>query len=124
MRLTKKADPDKCGHSGYGIGFDARSHFSLTDGSCGKNVIIFWVDNSSSVYDNNKKVIKILVLGEGLTQGLNDTTITAKAKYSINFTESRKWFVLSLHCNRRNSFLFVNTGKYINSNKTIYTVFR
>ena len=53
----------------------------------------------------------IFVLGEGLTQGLNDTIITVKAKYSINLTESRRKFVLSLHCNQRNSFLFVNATK-------------
>ena len=28
---------------------------------------------------------KKLVLGEGLTQGLDDTTITAEARYSTNF---------------------------------------
>ena len=45
------------------------------------------------------KLIKkedILVLGENLTQGLYDTAITAEAKYSINFAESRKKIVLSL----------------------------
>ena len=54
----------------------------------------------------------IFVLGEGLTQGLNDTIITVKAKYSINLTESRRKFVLSLHCNQRNSFLLVQTKPY------------
>ena len=53
----------------------------------------------------------ILVFGEGLTQGLNDTAITRKAKYSIKFTRSRKKIYLSLHCNGRNSFLFVNATK-------------
>ena len=36
------------------------------------------------------------------------TTLTAEAKYPINFTESRQRFVLSLHYNGSNSFLFVN----------------
>ena len=36
---------------------------------------------------------------------------TAKAKYTINFTESGKRFVLSLHYNGSNSFLFVNAIK-------------
>ena len=35
----------------------------------------------------------ILVLGEGPTQRLNDTTLTPEAKYSINFTQSGKRFV-------------------------------
>ena len=43
----------------------------------------------------------MLVLGEGPTQGLDDTTITAEAKYPINFTQSRKKIVLSLHCNEK-----------------------
>ena len=39
---------------------------------------------------------------------LDDTTLTAEAKYPISFTQSRKRFVLSLHYNGSNSFLFVN----------------
>ena len=58
--------------------------------------------------DNKNK--KILVLGESPTQALDDTT-TTKAKYPINFTHSGKRFVLSLHYNGSNSFLFVNDIK-------------
>ena len=32
VKLTKNADPDKYKYSGYGIGFDSRSDFSLPDG--------------------------------------------------------------------------------------------
>ena len=63
---------------------------------------------SSSVYIDNK--IKD-VLGEGPTQGLDDTTLTAEAIYPINFIQSNKRFVLSLHYNEYNSFLFVNATK-------------
>ena len=45
--------------------------------------------------DNKKK--DILILGEGPTQGFDDTTLTAEAKWSIIFTQSGKRFVLSLH---------------------------
>ena len=65
---------------------------------------------SSSVHVDNKGK-DILILGEGPTQGLDDTTLTAEAKYPINFTQSGKRFVLSLHYNGSNSFLFVNTTK-------------
>ena len=65
---------------------------------------------SSSVHINNKKKI-ILILSEGPTQGLYDTTLTAEAKYPNNFTQSRKRFVLSLHYNGSNCFLFVNITK-------------
>ena len=61
--------------------------FSLTDGSVDKNVIIFGVDMSLPVHIDNKNK-DTLILGEGSTQGLNDTTLTAEAKYPIciNFT--------------------------------------
>ena len=61
---------------------------------------------SSSVNVNNKGK-DILILGKGPSQGLNHT-LTAEAKYPINFTQSGKRFVLSLHYNGSNSFLFVN----------------
>ena len=75
-----------------------------------KNVIIFRVDMSSSVHIDEKNK-DILILGEGPTQGLNDTALAAKAKYPINYTQSGKIFVLSLHYNESNSFLFVNAAK-------------
>ena len=65
---------------------------------------------SSSVHVNNRHK-DILILGERSTQGLDDTTLTAEAKYPINFTEPRKRFVLSLHYDGINSFLFVNATK-------------
>ena len=37
--------------------------------------------------------------------------MTAEAKYPINFTQSKKRFVLSLDYNGCNSFLFVNATK-------------
>ena len=57
------------------------------------------------------KELKILVLGEGPKQGLDDTKITTEAKHPINFTRLGRRFVLSLHYNGKNSFLFVNAVK-------------
>ena len=65
---------------------------------------------ASSVHIDNKEK-DILILGERPTQGLDDTTLTAESKYSINFTQSRKRFVLGLHYNESNSFLFANAAK-------------
>ena len=45
------------------------------------------------------------MLGKGTIRGLDDT------KYSINFTKPKKRFVLSLHYNESNTFLFVNATK-------------
>ena len=93
-------------YTDYCIGFGSRSEFFFTDGSYGINIIIFGVYMSSSVNVNNKGK-DILILGKGPSQGLNHT-LTAETKYPINFTQSGKIFVLSLHYNGSNSFLFVN----------------
>ena len=73
-------------------------------------IIIFGADMSSSVHIDNKGK-DILILGEGPTQGLNDTTLTAEAIYPINLTQPNKRFILSLYYNGNNSFLFVNAAK-------------
>ena len=62
--------------------------------------------NSSIHIDNKGK--DILILGKGPTQGLGEHSLTAEKMYSINFTLTKKKFCLSLHCNRANSYLFVN----------------
>ena len=54
VTLTKNADIDKYGYSGYGIGFDRKS-FSFPGGGYGQNVLIFGVDMSSSIHIDNKK---------------------------------------------------------------------
>ena len=71
---------------------------------------IFGADVSSSVHVDNKGK-DVLIFGEGPTQELDDTTLTAEAKYPINFTQSGKRFVLSLDYNGSSSFLFVNVKK-------------
>ena len=71
---------------------------------------MFGVDMITSVHDDNKKKY-ILILGQGLTQGLYDTTLTAEKNYSINFTVLRKNFCLSLYYNGANSYLIVNYTK-------------
>ena len=59
----------------------------------------------SAHIDNKKK--DIIVLGKAPIQGL-ERTLTAEKIYSINFTVTTKKFCLGLHCNGRNSYLFVN----------------
>ena len=61
VTLTKNADIDKYGYSGYGTGFDRRSNFSFPGGGFGQNVLIFGVDMSSSSHIYNLKK-DILVL--------------------------------------------------------------
>ena len=78
--MTKNADIDKYGYSGYGIGFDRRGSFSFPGGGYGQNILIFGVDMSFSAHTDNKK--DILVLGIGPTQGL-EHTLTAEKMYSV-----------------------------------------
>ena len=47
-------------------------------------------------------------MGDGLTQGINDTTLYVEKNYWRNFTDPGKKFVLSLHYNDDDSYLFVN----------------
>ena len=70
VKLTKNANFDKYSYSGYGIRFDWFS--SLSDGSgYVKNVIIYGIDNSSTVHIDNIKMI--LILGKGPTDVLDQT---------------------------------------------------
>ena len=55
VTLTKNADIDKYGYSGYGIGFDRRGIFSFPGGGFGQNVLILEVDMSFSANIENKK---------------------------------------------------------------------
>ena len=57
-----------------------------------KNLITFGANMSLSVHDKGKDT---LILGKGPTQGLDDTTLIAEAKYPISFTQLGKRFALS-----------------------------
>ena len=87
-----------------------KKFFSLGN-EIGKNVIIIGVDMSSSPHIDNKNKY-ILIIGKGLTQGL-EHKLTAEKLYSINFTEHNKKFCLSLHYNGANSYLFVSGTEII-----------
>ena len=106
-RVNQEFDPDKYKCSGYSIGFDSRSEFSFKYKRVGKNVSIFGVDMCLPVHISNKNK-DILIIGQGTAQELGNTTLTAETKYFISFIQSGKRFLLSLHDNESNSFLFVN----------------
>ena len=46
-------------------------------------------------------------------QGLGEHSVTAEKMYSVNFTDHREKFCLSLHYNGANSYLFVNGTEII-----------
>ena len=70
--------------------------------------MIFSVDMSSSIHATNR-ANNIYVMGKEFIQGINDTTIYAEKLFHNNFTEFGVKFVLILHYNGDNSYLFVNT---------------
>ena len=47
-------------------------------------------------------------MGTGLTRGIHDTTLYAEKNFFRNFTDFGKKFMLSLHYNGDDSYLFVN----------------
>ena len=50
----------------------------------------------------------MFVMGDAFVQEINDTTLYGEKIYSQNFTQPSTKFVLSLHYNGDNSYLFVN----------------
>ena len=115
MQITKNAtDNSKNNYKGYGICFDEGIQFFhiMTEGgrthiTNGRNVLIFGADMSFSIHATNRTNHKY-VMGDGLTQGIHDTTLYVEKKYFRNFTEPNVKFVLSLHYNGDDSYLFVN----------------
>ena len=62
---------------------------------------------SFSVHATNR-AYNIYVMGDGLTQGILNTTLYLEKNYWRNFTDPGKKFVLSLHYNGDDSYLFAN----------------
>ena len=114
MKITKNADSSKNNYTGHGLCFDEGGEFGHTvrQGNFdrttnAKNVIIFGVDMSSSIHATNR-ANNIYVMGKEHNYMGNDTTIYAEKPFHNNFTEFGLKFVLSLHYNGDNSYLFVN----------------
>ena len=66
----------------------------------------------SSVHADNKKK-DILILGKPPKQGLGEHSFSAEKMYSLNLTDHRVKYCLSLHYNGANSYLFVNGTEII-----------
>ena len=104
MQITKNVtDNSNNNYKEYGTCFDERSEFghTITEGGFAhttdaRNVLIFGADMSFSVHKTNR-ANHIYLMGTGLPQGINDTTIYAEKKFYRNFTEFGKKFMLSLH---------------------------
>ena len=113
MQITKNADTSKYDYKGYGICFDEGDQFghTITEGGFShtanaRNVLIFGADMSFSVHATNR-ANNVYVMGKEFVQGIDDTTIYAEKNFYRNFTGSGKKFMLSLHYNGDESYLFV-----------------
>ena len=114
MKITKNTDYSKNNYTGYGLCFDEGGEFGHTvkqgnfnHTTDARNVIIFGVDMISSIHATNR-ANNIYVMGKEFIQGINDTTIYVEKLFHNNFTELGEKFVLSLHYNGDNSYLFAN----------------
>ena len=114
MQITKNTDTSKYNYKGYDICFDEGGQFghTITEGGFShttnaRNVLIFGADMSFSVHATNR-ANHIYVMGKELIQGINGTRIYAEKNFYRIFTDPGKKFVLSLHYNGNDSYLFVN----------------
>ena len=69
---------------------------------------LIWVHQNKLITEKKD----ILITGIGPTQGL-EHTLSAEKMYSINFTKKMQNFILSLHHNWANNYLFVNGTEII-----------
>ena len=98
MHITKNADTSKYDYKGYG---------GFTHTTDARSVLNFGADMSFSVHKTNR-ANHVYFMGTGLTQGIHDTTLYAEKNFYRNFTDPGKKFMLSLHYNGDDSYLFVN----------------
>ena len=111
---TKNPNTSKYKYKGYGICFDESEEFTqvrkegnFNHTTSARNVIIFGADMSFSKHVNNK-ANNIYVIGKDYIQKINGTTIYAEKLFYRNFTDPGHKFILSLHYNGDDSYLFVN----------------
>ena len=114
IEITKNANTSKYKYKGYGICFDESEEFThvrkegnFNHTTSARNLIIFGADMSFSKHANNK-ANNIYVMGKDYIQKINDTTIYAEKMFYGNFTDPGHKFILSLHYNGNDSYLFVN----------------
>ena len=79
-----------------------------------RNIFIYGVDMKNYSHTTNKKH-HIYILGKSFTQGLQyGATIHAEHDYvKVNGSQVNKKFILSVHYNGDNSYLFINGVKQV-----------
>ena len=86
MQITKNADTSKCDYKGYGICFDEGTQFGHT--IIGQIIFMLWVTDLQKVFMTLRYI--------------------QKKMFYRNFADPGKKFMLSLHYNGNNGYLFVN----------------
>ena len=56
----------------------------------------------------------IEILGKGETKGVDNTSLTVEAKYSINFTQSNRKFISNLHNVNARSIKQIKSCRFLN----------
>ena len=118
--IVKNSDKEKYVYNGYGIAVDGKGECSFSNDPA-RNVIMFWVDNSSSSHTGNLKK-DFLILGEGPNFRINGSFHASEKKIDINSTKAKTKFCFSLQYNVDNSYLYVNGKEIYNfkaSNKNV-----
>ena len=98
VKITKNVYPDKYACTGYGIGYVRVYNFHYLIVASVKMSLfleLIWAHLCTLI----------------IRKGLDDSTLTAEAQYSFNFSRSNRKFCLSLHYNGSNGFLIVNATK-------------
>ena len=106
MQITKNTDTSKYKYKGYGICFDEGGTFSKGNINNGRHVLIFGVDESSLVHENNKanNIYVIFLCKELMTLHYMQKKYIVK----ILLNQVKVIMVYSLHYNGDDIYLFVN----------------
>ena len=92
-------------YSGYGVCYDFDGDFSFGNNLKARSLIIFGV--ASSTYSTNK-ANNFYMLGNILTQSIKGTTTYADKRYKTDLSIPEKMYVMSMHYNGDDSYLFIN----------------
>ena len=114
VKIIKDTNTSHYKYTGYGICFDEKGSFYFGNRTDAKNVTILGGDMVICRYSGNNYTGKnnMYVLGKNFIQGFSTDgaghKISQKGMYKTNITGPNKKFVLALHYNGDDSYLFVN----------------
>ena len=98
-------DVEKYKYSGYRVYYDFNSSFTHGSNQNPKNLIMFGVSSSTR---STNRLNNIYMLGKDFDQGLDATTICADKMFKIDPSVFEKMYVMSIHYNGTESYLFIN----------------